>query len=86
MSRLAGPHSNTLLLCSYPAAALWTLDAAFEAAAAGSVGINLHQGAGQNLYTAIVRREIDGVLKPAVLRPSFYGMLLCVGMAWCLRA
>jgi hypothetical protein len=33
------------------AAALWTLDGAFEVAAAGAVGVNLHQGAGQNLYT-----------------------------------
>lgn len=31
------------------ASALWTLDASFEVAATGAVGVNLHQGAGQNL-------------------------------------
>jgi len=31
------------------ASALWTLDGAFEVANTGAVGINLHQGAGQNL-------------------------------------
>jgi hypothetical protein len=39
------------LFVLFAAAALWTLDGAFEVAAAGAVGINLHQGAGQNLYT-----------------------------------
>lgn len=46
---------NCLHLCAHTsrpaAAALWTLDGAFEVAAAGAVGVNLHQGAGQNLYT-----------------------------------
>jgi hypothetical protein len=37
------------------AAALWTLDGSFEVAQAGAVGINFHQGAGQNLYAAIIR-------------------------------
>lgn len=37
------------------AAALWTLDASFEVADAGGVGVNFHQGAGQNLYAAIIR-------------------------------
>lgn len=37
--------------CVSAAAALWTLDGAFEVAAAGAVGVNLHQGAGQNLYS-----------------------------------
>jgi hypothetical protein len=37
------------------AAALWTLDASFEVAAAGGIGVNFHQGAGQNLYAAIIR-------------------------------
>jgi hypothetical protein len=37
------------------AAALWTLDASLEVAAAGGVGVNFHQGAGQNLYAAIIR-------------------------------
>lgn len=57
------------------AAALWTLDGAFEVAATGSVGINLHQGSGQNLYTGIVRWYENGKLSPPVLRPPFYGML-----------
>eukprot|EP00878_Enallax_costatus_P015471 GHUV01016205.1.p1 GENE.GHUV01016205.1~~GHUV01016205.1.p1 ORF type:complete len:352 (+),score=61.74 GHUV01016205.1:183-1238(+) len=37
------------------AAALWTVDASFEVAAAGGTGVNLHQGAGQNLYAAVIR-------------------------------
>jgi hypothetical protein len=37
------------------AAALWTLDASLEVAAAGGIGVNFHQGAGQNLYAAIIR-------------------------------
>lgn len=37
------------------AAALWTVDASFEVAQAGGIGVNLHQGAGQNLYAAIIR-------------------------------
>jgi hypothetical protein len=37
------------------AAALWTLDGSFEVAQAGAVGVNFHQGAGQNLYAAIIR-------------------------------
>jgi hypothetical protein len=57
------------------AAALWTLDGSLEVAAAGSVGVNLHQGAGQNLYTAIVRWYSGGKLAAPILRPPFYGML-----------
>lgn len=37
------------------AAALWTIDASFEVAAAGGIGVNLHQGSGQNLYAAVIR-------------------------------
>lgn len=58
------------------AAALWTLDGCFEVAATGAVGVNLHQGSGQNLYTAIVRWYNQNVLSPPVLRPPFYGMLM----------
>ena len=36
-------------------AALWTLDGSFEVAQGGGVGVNFHQGAGQNLYAAIIR-------------------------------
>jgi hypothetical protein len=42
-------------VCVQFAAALWTLDASLEVAAAGGVGVNFHQGAGQNLYAAIIR-------------------------------
>jgi hypothetical protein len=58
------------------AAALWTLDASLEVAQAGSVGVNLHQGSGQNLYTAIIRWYTNGRLAAPILRPPFYGMLL----------
>ncbi|GBF91995.1 hypothetical protein Rsub_04719 [Raphidocelis subcapitata] len=64
--------SNTL------AAALWTLDAMFEVASTGAVGVNLHQGAGQNLYSALIRwYRDDGVtIRPVGIRPPFYGMAL----------
>jgi len=58
------------------AATLWTLDGSFEVAAAGAVGVNLHQGSGQNLYTGILRWYENGKLSPPVLRPPFYGMLM----------
>lgn len=58
------------------AAAIWTLDGCFEVAATGAVGVNLHQGSGQNLYTSILRWYDQGVLSPPVLRPPFYGMLM----------
>jgi hypothetical protein len=59
------------------ASALWTLDASLEVAAAGAVGVNFHQGAGQNLYAAIIRwYSADGKLMPPQIRPSFYGMLM----------
>lgn len=60
------------------AAALWTLDAMFEVAATGAVGVNLHQGAGQNLYSAFIRwYRDDGVtIRPVGIRPPFYGMAL----------
>lgn len=58
------------------AATLWTLDGCFEVAATGAVGVNLHQGSGQNLYTSILRWYNQGVLSPPVLRPPFYGMMM----------
>lgn len=59
------------------AAALWTLDASFEVAQAGGVGVNFHQGAGQNLYAAIIRwYDSNNKLIPPQIRPPFYGMLM----------
>jgi len=58
------------------AAALWTLDGCFEVAAAGAVGVNLHQGSGQNLYTAIVRWYQNDLLGPVIVRPPFYAFAL----------
>ena len=57
-------------------AALWTLDACFEVAQAGSTGVNFHQGAGQNLYSAVIRWYQNGTLALPVIRPGFYGMLM----------
>lgn len=59
------------------AAALWTLDGSLEVARAGATGVNLHQGAGQNLYAAVIR-WVDSAnkLQPAMLRPAFYGMMM----------
>ncbi|KAI8464316.1 MAG: glycoside hydrolase superfamily [Monoraphidium minutum] len=54
--------------------ALWTLDAALEAAAAGATGTNFHWGAGQTTYTAVIRRTADG--KPPMVKPAFYAYLL----------
>eukprot|EP00878_Enallax_costatus_P017264 GHUV01018129.1.p1 GENE.GHUV01018129.1~~GHUV01018129.1.p1 ORF type:complete len:450 (+),score=80.81 GHUV01018129.1:440-1789(+) len=58
------------------AAALWTVDASFEVAAAGGTGVNLHQGAGQNLYAAVIRWYDNGKLASPMLRPPFFGMLM----------
>jgi hypothetical protein len=58
------------------AAALWTLDASLEVALAGSVGVNLHQGNGRTVYTAILRWYNAGRLAAPALRPPFYGMLM----------
>jgi len=58
------------------AAALWTLDAALEVAAAGGSGVNFHQGAGQNLYTAILRYVGPGdKLNPPIVKPPYYAYL-----------
>eukprot|EP00775_Hariotina_reticulata_P005367 gene5367-5602_t len=59
------------------AAALWTLDGSFEVAQAGAVGVNFHQGAGQNLYAAVIRYyDSSGKLAPPLIKPPFYGMLM----------
>lgn len=58
------------------AAALWTLDASLEVAAAGGSGVNFHQGAGQNLYTGILRWVGPGdKLNPPIVKPPYYGYL-----------
>ena len=58
-------------------AALWTLDGSLEVAAAGGVGVNFHQGAGQNLYAAVIRwYDNAGNLAKPLIRPPFYGMLM----------
>eukprot|EP00877_Chromochloris_zofingiensis_P014328 jgi/Chrzof1/9149/Cz03g37210.t1 len=59
------------------ASALWTLDAAFETAAAGAVGINYHWGDGQSLYTAVVRALAkDGTLQGPIIKPPYYAYLM----------
>jgi hypothetical protein len=59
------------------ASALWTLDGCFEVAATGAVGVNLHQGAGQNLYSALIRwYDENEKIRPVGVRPVFYGMLM----------
>jgi len=58
-------------------AALWTLDGSLEVAAAGGVGVNFHQVAGQNLYAAVIRwYDNAGNLAKPLIRPPFYGMLM----------
>jgi hypothetical protein len=58
------------------AAALWTLDASLEIAAAGGSGVNYHQGQGQNLYTGILRWTGPGDrLNPPIVKPPYYGYL-----------
>jgi hypothetical protein len=54
------------------AAALWTLDGAFEAASAGSVGINLHWGDGLSLYAALLRQGSGS----SIVKPPYYAYLL----------
>lgn len=54
--------------------ALWALDAALEAAAAGATGVNFHWGSGANVYSAVIRRTKDG--KPPIVRPAFYAYAL----------
>jgi len=59
------------------AAALWTVDGSFEVAQAGAVGVNFPQGAGQNLYAAVIRfYDSSGKLAPPLIKPPFYGMLM----------
>lgn len=54
------------------AAALWTLDGAFEVAATGAAGINLHWGDGLALYAALLRQ--DG--GKSIIKPPYYAYLL----------
>lgn len=54
------------------AAALWTLDGAFEVAAAGAAGINLHWGDGQALYAALLRQSGGA----SIVKPPYYAYLM----------
>lgn len=54
------------------AAALWTLDGAFEVANTGAVGINLHWGSGLTLYAALLRQQSGA----AYVKPPYYAYLL----------
>ncbi|KAF6257756.1 glycoside hydrolase superfamily [Scenedesmus sp. NREL 46B-D3] len=54
------------------AAALWTLDGAFEVANTGAVGINLHWGDGLALYAALLRQKTGA----AYVKPTYYAYLL----------
>jgi hypothetical protein len=54
------------------AAALWTLDGAFEVAAAGAVGINLHWGDGLSLYAALLRQSSGS----SIVKPPYYAYLM----------
>lgn len=54
------------------AAALWTLDGAFEVANTGAVGINLHWGDGLALYAALLRQKTGA----AFVKPTYYAYLL----------
>jgi hypothetical protein len=72
-------NSGRLGVSNVFAAALWTLDGAFEVAASGAVGVNLHQGAGQNLYTGggltcVDRMESAGARLPG--SPSHVALML----------
>ncbi len=59
------------------AAALWSLDSSFEAAAAGAIGMNFHQGNGGSIYAAVLRPTgPDGKLQPPIVRPQWYGFLM----------
>lgn len=54
------------------AAALWTLDSAFEVANTGSVGINLHWGDGMALYAALLRQASGA----SIVKPPYYAYLM----------
>lgn len=59
------------------AAALWSLDSTFEAAAAGAIGMHFHQGNGGAYYSAVLRpKGPNGQLLPPVVRPQWYGFLM----------
>lgn len=54
------------------AAALWTLDGAFEVANTGAVGINLHWGDGLAVYAALLRQASGA----SIVKPTYYAYLL----------
>lgn len=54
------------------AAALWTLDGAFEVAATGATGINLHWGDGMALYAALLRQGSGN----SIVKPPYYAYLM----------
>eukprot|EP00775_Hariotina_reticulata_P005212 gene5212-5450_t len=54
------------------AAALWTLDGAFEVASTGAVGINLHWGDGLSLYAALLRQSSGS----SIVKPPYYAYLM----------
>jgi hypothetical protein len=54
------------------AAALWTLDGAFEVAATGAAGINLHWGDGLALYAALLRQGSGA----SIVKPPYYAYLM----------
>lgn len=54
------------------AAALWTLDGAFEVANTGAVGINLHWGNGMAVYAALLRQASGA----GIVKPPYYAYLL----------
>lgn len=54
------------------AAALWTLDGAFEVAATGATGINLHWGDGLALYAALLRQGSGN----SIVKPPYYAYLM----------
>lgn len=54
------------------AAALWTLDGAFEVAATGATGINLHWGDGLALYAALLRQGSGA----SIVKPPYYAYLM----------
>lgn len=56
------------------ASALWSLDACLEVAATGAVGVNFHQGSGQNMYTAVIL-PLGAPESTPLVRPAFYGFL-----------
>jgi hypothetical protein len=65
-------NSGAQGLSNSMAAALWTLDGAFEVAATGASGINLHWGDGLALYAALLRQK-NGA---GIVKPPYYAYLM----------